>query len=84
MYVKMLERAALDTVVDILDNHGVDTAEIAERRSTIINNGIMMPGGSLQAGNVAVGTKASIGERVRAAAGASNTHDSPAGALGSS
>lgn len=82
MYVKMLERTVLDTVVETLEGHGVDTAEIAERRSTIINNGIMMPGGSLQAGNVAVGTRAGIVERVRSAAGASNAPEAPASAPG--
>jgi hypothetical protein len=78
MYVKILERTVLDTIVEILDRRGVDTAEIAERRSTIINNGIMMPGGSVQAGNLAVGTGAGVVQRVRAAAGASNARGAPA------
>jgi hypothetical protein len=61
MYDKVLERTVLDAIVEILDQHGVDTAEIAERRSTIINNGIMMSKeSSLNAGNVAVGSGAGI------------------------
>lgn len=67
MYVKMLERTVLDTIVEILDEHGVDTAELTESRSTIINNGIMMPQGTVQADSVAVGTGASILNRVRTA-----------------
>jgi hypothetical protein len=68
MYVKVLERTVLDTIVEILDEHGVDTAELTESRSTIINNGIMMPQGTMQAESVAVGTGASILNRVRSAA----------------
>jgi hypothetical protein len=68
MYVKVLERTVLDTIVEILDEHGVDTAELTDSRSTIINNGIMMPQGTMQAESVAVGTGASILNRVRSAA----------------
>jgi hypothetical protein len=56
MYDKVLERTVLDSIVEILDQHGVDTAEIAERRATIINNGIMMGREStLNAKNIALG-----------------------------
>lgn len=79
MYVKILERTSLDTIVEILDRHGVDTAELADRRKTIINNGIMMPGGSIQANNVAVGAGARIMGRFRAATGASNSKEAPVG-----
>jgi hypothetical protein len=71
MYVKVLERTVLDTIVEILDAHGVDTADLTESRSTIINNGIMMSQGTVQADNVAVGSGASILNRVRTAAGGS-------------
>jgi hypothetical protein len=79
MYVKVLERTVLDTIADVLDRHGVDTAELAERRSTIINNGIMMGGGSIQGGNLAVGSEARVGivNRMRSAAGGSRTADAP-------
>jgi hypothetical protein len=78
MYVKVLERTVLDTITDVLDRHGVDTAELAERRSTIINNGIMMGGGSIQGGNLAVGSEARVGivNRMRSAAGGSRA-DAP-------
>lgn len=68
-HVKVLERMVLDTIVEILDDHGVDTSELTENRSTIINNGIMMPQGNIQADNVAVGTGAKIGNFVRSATG---------------
>jgi hypothetical protein len=60
MYVKVLERTILDSIVDVLDAHNIDTGEIVERRSTIINNGIMAPGGSVKADNIAVGLGARI------------------------
>lgn len=50
----------LDAVVDFLDGHGLDTTELAERRETIINHGIMVPGGAVQAHNLAVGQNAGI------------------------
>lgn len=63
MYDKVLERTVLDSIVETLDQHGVDTAEIAERRTTIINNGIMMAReGTINAGNIATGP----GARIRA------------------
>lgn len=61
MYDKVLERTVFDSIVETLDRHGVDTAEIAERRATIINNGIMMgKEGSITANNLAVGRGAGI------------------------
>jgi hypothetical protein len=58
MYVKVLERTVLDSIAEILDRHGIDTGEIVERRTTIINNGIMTK--ELNATNVAAGPKAGI------------------------
>jgi hypothetical protein len=80
MYVKVLERTVLDTITDVLDRHGVDTDELAERRSTIINQGIMMSGGSsIQGGNLAVGNEARAGiiNRARTAVGGSKAGDAP-------
>jgi hypothetical protein len=48
----------LDTIVDFLDSRNVDTSEIKERRTTILNNGVIMSGGSIQAQSVAVGRDA--------------------------
>lgn len=59
-HVKVLERAILDAIVEGLDARGIDTSEIVERRSTIVNNGIMVPGGTVQAENIAVGAGARI------------------------
>ena len=58
MYAKVVERQLLDSLVEFLDEHDVDTSEMRQRESTILNNGVMMTGGSFQADNVAVGARA--------------------------
>jgi hypothetical protein len=42
MYDKVLERTVLDSIVEILDQNGVDTSEIAERRASIMNYNLMI------------------------------------------
>jgi hypothetical protein len=64
-YVKLLERSILDTVIAVLDEHGVDTSELVERQTTILNQGVMMTGGTLQAQSLAVGRGARIGRKAR-------------------
>jgi hypothetical protein len=65
MHLKLLDRTLLDATVEFLDAHGVDTGELVERRDTIINHGIMVPGGSVTAHNLAVGQNAGIISRIR-------------------
>ncbi len=56
-YDKVLERTVLDALVKVLDEHGVDTTELAEKRTMIVNNGIMMGNESkFNAHNLAVGS----------------------------
>lgn len=64
-YVKLLERSILDTVTAVLDEHGVDTSELVERQTTILNQGVMMTGGTLQAQSLAVGRGARITQKAR-------------------
>lgn len=80
MYVKVLERTILDSLVEFLDARDIDTTELSERRETIINNGIMVPGGSVEAHNVAVGQGANIVSRLLSSGNASAPQ---AGAKGS-
>jgi hypothetical protein len=58
MHVKTIEQNILDAIIDFLDNHGVDTASLRERQSTILNNGVIVTGGSIHADNFAVGNQA--------------------------
>ena len=64
--LKVMEQQILDAIVDVLDEHGVDTSEIKERKSTILNNGILVQHGDVTAQAIAVGSRA------RAATGFSN------------
>ncbi|MEA3076157.1 MAG: hypothetical protein QOF60_1065 [Actinomycetota bacterium] len=64
MYLKVLERRILDLVVTFFDDRGIDTSELRERRNTIVNYGVMMSGGIVRAGSLAVGPNASAVQRV--------------------
>ncbi|MEU4424104.1 hypothetical protein AB0F81_26040 [Actinoplanes sp. NPDC024001] len=55
-YVKLLDHAVLNAVIDFLDEHDIDTSDLKERQSVIQNNGVIVSGGgSLQAQSMAVG-----------------------------
>lgn len=56
MYVKVVETRLLDTLVDFLDEHGIDTAELRSRQTTILNQGTLV--GSVEAEVVAIGPRA--------------------------
>ena len=55
MHHKILQQQLLDSLVDFLDDHGVDTSEIKERTMHILNNGVIVSGGALNAQGLAVG-----------------------------
>ncbi len=55
MHSKILQQHLLDTLVDYLDERGVDTSDIKERVTQILNNGVIVSGGSINAEGMAVG-----------------------------
>ena len=55
MLVKLVDRRVLVALVDFLDSHGVDTSDIKESQSVIMNNGIIVHGGDVKADSMAVG-----------------------------
>jgi hypothetical protein len=57
LYVKTLQKQLLDAILDFLDSKKVDTSDLHEQRTYIINSGLIVHGG-LQAGAVAVGQEA--------------------------
>lgn len=67
-YGKVLEREILDSIVDFLDEHHIDTSEIKERKSTILNSGIIVQGGDIKAESLAVGTGAKAVKAIKKAA----------------
>jgi hypothetical protein len=54
----VVERQLLDSLFNFFAAHDIDTSEMRQRGSTILNNGVMMSGGVIQADNIAVGTGA--------------------------
>lgn len=58
LYNKLFEHEVLDSLVEFLDAHGVDTSELKERQTTILNNGVMVQGGDVKAESLAVGAGA--------------------------
>jgi hypothetical protein len=68
-YVKVIVKRVLDSIVEFLASRGIDTSDLRERGTTILNNGVMVSGGgSLTAGSVAAGAGASARNRVVEAA----------------
>lgn len=58
MHQKILQQQLLDGLVDFLDKHGIDTSEIKERTTHILNNGLIVSGGTVNADGLAVGQNA--------------------------
>ncbi len=67
MHFKIIERQLLDLIVDFLDEHNIDTSDLKERQTTILNNGVIVSGGMIKAKSLAVGKGA------KAAAGNTGT-----------
>jgi hypothetical protein len=58
MYVKIIERQFLESIVEFLDVRNIDTSDLKRRQETILNNGVIVSGGAFTAGNLAVGAQA--------------------------
>jgi len=59
MYFKIIEKRLFDSIVSFLDARDIDTSDLKETRTTILNSGIMISGaGSVSAGTLAVGGNA--------------------------
>ena len=58
MYFKVLEKNILDSILTFLEERNVDVSEFKQRQTTILNNGVIVSGGTLKANNLAVGEQA--------------------------
>ena len=58
MYGKILDREIFDAVRLFLAEHDVDTSDFEERQFAVLNYGVMVTGGRLQADSLAVGAQA--------------------------
>jgi hypothetical protein len=61
MFVKVIERHLLETLVRFLDERDIDTSDFNEQRLTILNSGLIVSGGSVSAESLAVGEGARAG-----------------------
>jgi hypothetical protein len=58
-YTKTVEDIIFQSMVDFLDDHGIDTSSLVERQATIQNNGVYVSGNAtVNATNIAAGKKA--------------------------
>jgi len=64
-YLQIMEQTVIDTIISALQRRGIDTQSIREEARVLINEGIYMTGGSLQASNVVVGALAKLVGRKR-------------------
>jgi hypothetical protein len=73
-YSKVIERKLFDELVQFLDDHEIDTSDIKERQTMILNSGVWVQGGNIHAEALAVGSGASAskqsGARVKETANA--------------
>jgi hypothetical protein len=58
MYLKLIERQILDSIINFLDARNIDTSDLKARQDTIFNNGVIVTGGSVEAKNLTVGKRA--------------------------
>ncbi len=60
MYMKTIEKKILNSIQDFLESKGIDTTEFRERETKILNEGIIITGGSINAQNIDIGKKETI------------------------
>ena len=58
LFIKVIERELFDSIVTFLEDHDIDTADLKQRETTILNNGVIVSGGTVQAETMAVGDRA--------------------------
>lgn len=76
MYLKSIERRIIDGLSKFLDSKNIDTSDFKETRSTILNHGVMVSGGSIQSQNLTVGEQAkSIFSNISIGGGASGSNN---------
>lgn len=80
-YFQQMDRRAAESAfagritrsfIDYLETCNIDTSELREQRTTLLNQGIVVQGGDVNAGNVAVGAGATVkalGQRARSSLG---------------
>jgi hypothetical protein len=57
MFVKTLENALFEELVEFLDSKNIDTSELKSRQTQILNEGIIMSGGEINSKALSVGRR---------------------------
>jgi hypothetical protein len=86
---KIVERQLLDSIATFLRERQIDTSDVEQRQTAILNYGLIMSGGNLSASSVAVGTGAQslisrLGSAVNAAVNTAVNPPAPGGEKASS
>jgi hypothetical protein len=58
MYLKLIESQILASIINFLDAHDIDTSDLQTKQNTILNNGVIVAGGSFKTKNLSVGERA--------------------------
>jgi hypothetical protein len=58
MYVKIIERQVLESIIDFLDRKNIDTTDLQEQRTMLANSGFIIPGGAINTEALTVGEQA--------------------------
>ncbi len=70
-YTKVIDKRLFQSLTEFLESKGIDTAELTQRQTTILNNGVYVAGGaSVTAGSIAAGTGARATSVISKVAGA--------------
>ena len=57
---KQIEKSFFTNFIKFLDSKNIDTFELTQQETTIINHGLIMSGGEFNAENMAIGKKSSV------------------------
>ncbi len=60
MYLKVLEKNILDSILTFLEEHDVDVSELKQRQTMILNQGVILSGGNMTTENLSVGVGAKV------------------------
>ena len=60
MYLKVLEKNILDSILTFLEENDVDVSELKQRQTMILNQGVILSGGNMTAQNLSVGLGAKV------------------------
>jgi hypothetical protein len=58
MYTKLVQKKVFESAATFLDARGIDTGELRERQSMVLNSGVIITGGEIRAQSLAVGSGA--------------------------